>query len=249
MKIKRIVSVAAAALTAASLMTVSASTASADEGYHAYIGIQTQNFSFRNAWNDTTYGKDVAGDDGTVYFDQITGWDGADAVNKGGVFTDAEITGDGTYSVKVTDFDFGSDEYLNLLFVSTDIPLDSGASISDVKVIMDGQTKYTFDEGFLSPDETSYLQPMAINIWNSDLGGQDGLFGYVMPEDSVEIQFTVSGLSAAAPAAEEEAPAETEAPAADDSTTSASTGNTSVGAIAAVMAVAAGAAFAAKKRN
>lgn len=130
-----------------------------------------------------------------VYFDQLTGWEnpGNIAVSKGGVFTDAEITGDGTYSVSVTDFDFGEDESLNLLFVSTDIPLDAGITISDVKVIMDGSTKYTFDEAYLSPDEKEYVSPMCINIWNEDLGKQDGLFGYMMPTDSIELQFTVSG--------------------------------------------------------
>ena len=38
-----------------------------------------------------------------------------------------------------------------------------------------------------------YWSPMCINIWNEDLGKQDGLFGYMMPTDSIELQFTVSG--------------------------------------------------------
>ena len=58
---------------------------------------------------------------------------------------------------------------------------------------MDGNTKYTFDEAYLSPDEKEYVSPMCINIWNEDLGKQDGLFGYMMPTDSIELQFTVSG--------------------------------------------------------
>lgn len=142
-----------------------------------------------------SYGKGIVGEEGTEYFIQITGWDDPTAVNKGGVFTDAEITGDGTYSVKVTDFDFGKDETLNLLFVSTDIPLES-CTISDVKVILDGSTKYTFDEAYLSPDEQTYMQPKAINILNDDFGKAEGLFGYTMPTDSIEVQFTVSGLAA-----------------------------------------------------
>ena len=208
-------------------------------------------------WNEGTYGKDIVADDGTVWFDQLTGWDGPTALNKGGNFTDAVITGDGTYSVSVTDFDFGDDETFNLLFISTDIPLDQDVTFSDVKVILDGQTKYTFDEAYLSPDEATYYSPMMINIWNDDLGKQDGLFGYVMPEDSIEIQFTVSGLGAAsaAPAeteaaAETEAPAETaaEAPKADSSTTSAKTGNAGAAAVAAVMVAAGAAALVSKKK-
>ena len=109
---------------------------------------------------------------------------------------------------------------LNLLFVSTDIPLDKGVSVTDVKISMDGQTKYTFDEAYQSPDEQTYVMPMAINIWNDDLGKQDGLFGYIMPSSSIEVTFTISGLGSAeaaeeapAEAEEEAAPAEEEAPA------------------------------------
>ena len=193
MKFSKLLSTACAAAIAASALAIPAS---ADEvSYHAYLGVQSASYTFRNAWNDATYGQGVTSDDGMVYFDQLTGWEnpGNIAVNKGGVFTDAEITGDGTYSVSVTDFDFGEDETLNLLFISTDIPLDAGITISDLKVIMDGNTKYTFDEAYLNPDDKEYVSPMCINIWNDDLGKQDGLFGYMMPTDSIELQFTVSG--------------------------------------------------------
>ena len=193
MKFSKLLSTACAAAIAASALAIPAS--AEDVSYHAYLGVQSASYTFRNAWNDATYGQGITSDDGMVYFDQLTGWEnpGNIAVNKGGVFTDAEITGDGTYSVSVTDFDFGEDETLNLLFVSTDIPLDAGITISDVKVVMDGNTKYTFDEAYLSPDEKEYMSPMCINIWNEDLGKQDGLFGYMMPTDSIELQFTVSG--------------------------------------------------------
>lgn len=250
MKKLRTLSAIAAAALAVSMIPVSAS---AEETYHAYIGVQSASFSFRNAWYEPNYGMGITSDDGMVYFDQITGWDNNVAVNKGGVFTDAEITGDGTYTVSVTDFDFGSDESLNLLFVSTDMPLDCGATISDVKVVMDGNTKYTFDEAYLSPDAKDYLEPMCINIWNDDLGKQDGLFGYSMPSNSIEVTFTVSGLDAAAPAAEEteapaeEAPAE-EAPAAAEETTAPKTGNAAAGSILAVMGLAAAAAVISKRK-
>lgn len=234
---------------AVAALSVAAMPVSAADTYHAYIGVQTQNFAFRNAWNEPSYGLGVTSDDGMVYFDQITGWEGSTALNKGGDFTDVEITGDGTYKVAVTNFDFGADEYLNLLFVSTDIPLDCGASISDVKIIMDGNEKYTFDEAYLSPDETTYMNPMAINIWNDDLGKQDGLFGYMMPTSSIEIEFTVSGLgeAAAEDTAADDAAAE-ETPVSDSETTSSTTGNTSAAALAAVMGVAAAAAFVAKRK-
>lgn len=239
------------AITAAA-MAVSAFAAmpvSAADTYHAYIGIQTQNFSFRNAWDEGSYGKGVTGDDGMVYFDQITGWDNNVAVSKGGSFTDVEITADGTYTVGVSDFDFGSDEYLNLLFVSTDIPLDAGVTISDVTVVMDGQEKYTFDEAYLDPDSTTYLRPTAINIWNDDLGKQDGLFGYIMPSSSVEMTFTVSGMGSGAAAADT-ASADTSAPAADTTAAaSPATGNVPAAVMVSVMAAAGAAVAVSRKRK
>ncbi|MDE6592128.1 MAG: hypothetical protein K2K57_03580 [Oscillospiraceae bacterium] len=258
MKKSRIACALTAAAVAASLTAFSGISASAEESYNAYIGVQSASFTFRNAWNEDTYGKDIVADDGTVWFDQLTGWDGPTALNKGGNFTDAVITGDGTYSVSVTDFDFGDDETFNLLFISTDIPLDKEVSFTDVKVILDGQTKYTFDDAYLSPDEATYYSPMMINIWNDDLGKQDGLFGYVMPEDSIEIQFTVSGLGAASSAeaeteaeteaATEAAPEATEAPKSDSTTTSSKTGNVGAAAVAAVMVAAGAAALVSKKK-
>ena len=252
MKLSKVLSVAAAAAVASSLCAV---TSSAEGTYHAYLGIQSASFTFRNAWNEGTYGQGQTSDDGLVYFDTLIGWDADNnAVDMGGDFTDAEITGDGTYSVSLTgDFDFGSDETLNLLFVSTDIPLDAGISITDVKVKIDGNTKHTFDEAYLSPDETTYVSPMAINIWNSDLGGSDGLFGYTMPASSVEIEFTVSGMGDAASedTSAEETTAEetTDAPVSDDTTTSAATGNASAALIAAVAAAAGTAAVLSRKRK
>ncbi|MCI7350107.1 MAG: hypothetical protein MSH60_05050 [Ruminococcus sp.] len=256
MKMSKILAAAAAGAMAVSMMA--AMPASAEGTYHAYLGIQSASFTFRNAWYEPNYGQGVAAEDGTNYFDHLTGWDGPTATNNGGTFTDAEITGDGTYSVSLTgDFNFGSDEALNLLFVSTDIPLDAGITISDVKVKIDGSTKYTFDEAYLSPDAAEYLEPMAINIWNDDLGKADGLFGYTMPTSSVEVEFTVSGMAAApaeetTEAAPEEtaAPAETEAAPADTTeTTAPATGNASAAAIVAVMAVAGTAAVISKKRK
>jgi hypothetical protein len=186
---------AAVNMTAFAALPVSAAEVDLDGTYHAYIGVQSASYTFRNAYDDATYGYGVTADDGTVWFDQLTGWDGPTALNKGGNFTDAEIAGNGTYSVSVNDFDFGDDESLNLLFVSTDIPLNDQIKITDVKVIMDGQTKYTFDDAFMDPDAAEYMKWLAINIWNDELGGSDGMFGYVMPSDSIELQFTVSGFN------------------------------------------------------
>ena len=248
MKKSRIFGVIAAAAMAVSAF-VSMPVSAADT-YHAYLGVQTNpSWIFRNGWNDASFGKDYEA------FNKLSK-DGAPA-DIDGTFTDVDITGDGTYKVSLTGADLSGEDLFSLLFVSTDIPADSGVSITDVKVIIDGQTKYTFDEAYIPEDTGDYITVQARNIWNDELGKEDGLFAYTMPNDSVEMEFTVSGIGAAdaapaddAAAAPADDAADTSAPAADTApTTSASTGNVPVAAMASVAAVAGVVAVVSRKRK
>ncbi len=239
MKIKKIIAAAAAAVVAVSTMAISAFA----DSYHAYLGVQTNpSWIFRNGWSDTTYGRDTYDS-----FDKLSK-DGAPA-DIAGTFTDVEITGDGTYKVSLTGANLSDEEKFSLLFVSTDIPADSGVSITNVKVIIDGQEKYTFAEGYIPEDTGDYIQVQARNIWNDDLGKDEGLFAYTMPTDSVEMEFTVSGLGSGAAASNEADTAETTETTETTTTTSPTTGNVPAAVMVSVMAVAGAAAVASKKRK
>ncbi|MGF7143856.1 hypothetical protein HNQ56_002286 [Anaerotaenia torta] len=195
--------------------------------YHAYLGIQSESFIFRNPWSDASYGAN-----GTEWekhgignnFNGLTGWDGADIITYPAVFTDCEIKGNGTYQVSISDFDFGNDSSFNTLFVSTDIPLEgNNLTFTNIKVIMGGSTKYTFDQGIVpgidSTDEKDYYEVHCINIWNKEkLGGEEGLFAYSIPRDSIILEFTVSGFAydKAEETAVTEPPAATEAAGTED---------------------------------
>ncbi len=211
--------------------------------YNAYIGIQSANYSFRNAFNEPTYGM------GTEYFNQITGWDASNnAVVREGTITDAEIAGNGTYTVSIKGLDFADgSETLNLLFLSTDIPLESGVTISDVNIRIGGKSVYDFEEAFLDPDDDEFLKPLFINIWNKELTAENE-FAYTLSAGmDVEITFTVSGFAYDNPNAVAEetttvAPETTKAPensttqAATQASTSADEGGVSVGLIIAIVA-------------
>ena len=240
MKIKKIIAAAAAAVVAVSTMAISAF---ADDTYHAYLGVQTNpSWIFRNGWTDASFGKDYEA------FDKLSK-DGAPA-DIAGTFTDVEITGDGTYKVSLTGADLSDEEKFSLLFVSTDIPVDAGVSITNVKVIIDGQEKYTFAEAFIPEDTGEYIQVQARNIWNDDLGGDEGLFVYTMPNDSVEMEFTVSGMGSGAAASDSAADtADTAETTETTTTTSPTTGNVPAAVMVSVMAVAGAAAVASKKRK
>ena len=161
--------------------------------YNAYIGVQSETYIFRNAWNDASYGKDV--EDG-LYFNRLTGWDGDVAVSYDGVYEDAAITANGTYSVTVTTGEkgFGSDSKFHLLFVSTDIPskaIKQGViTVSDVTVKFgEGRTQ---EYGEINTDG-EYLQ---IDILN-DYQQSSEPVAYSMPgaNETITISFTVSGLA------------------------------------------------------
>jgi hypothetical protein len=157
--------------------------------YNAYFGVQTVSYIFRNAWNDS-YGID------TTNWTHLTGWDGPDEVDYGGSFTDAVITGNGEYTVGVElgDMAFGEDEAFNLLFVSTDIPgvlLDEGyITISDVRTSMDAREgrEYTYADS-----EGGYVRILVMNTYDNNVGTET--IPFIMPTESIDISFTISGLA------------------------------------------------------
>lgn len=210
--------------------------------FNVYFGVQTAAYSFRNAWNDS-YGL------GTPEWNQITGWNGNDEVVRTGTITDAVIKGNGTYTVSLTGVDFADDaETLNLLFLSTDIPLDKGVEISDITVRMGGKKVYEFEESYQDPDTKDYIKSLLINTYN-DAFKADNEFAYTLSAGmDIEITFTVSGLAYDNPDAVpsgDTTPVETSAAsttqAANQATTTAgadaaSQGGVSVGVIIAIVA-------------
>lgn len=163
--------------------------------YHAYFGVQTPTWIFRNAHDDATYGKDSG------CFDQL-GFIEGEWIAQGGQFTDVEIAGNGTYTVGMTGFDFsgtfneqpilGADGLFNLLFVSTDLPMNDGIVISDVTLKMDGKEITTQESAFLDQDSKEVKKILLANIWNNEI---PALPYYAAPTQSIEISFTVSGFA------------------------------------------------------
>ena len=108
--------------------------------FHAYIGVQGKDtYVFRNSWDEANYGRDSA--EHPEFFGRLTGWDpDNNAVDYGGSFVDAEISGNGEYAVSLTTGDMGMGETkdYNMLFVSTDIPSrlvkDGFLTIDNVRV-------------------------------------------------------------------------------------------------------------------
>ena len=161
--------------------------------YHAYLGFQTPKYSFRNAFDDATYGRD------SEVFNQVTGWDDDNnAVKMSGDFTDVVIAGNGTYTVSVdnlsfTDDEFSSQDYMNIIALSTDIPNTKEVTISDVELKIDGKSVELAGVGaILSPDSKDYVNILLQNIWNEDV---KTIGFYSVPMTKMSITFTVSGFA------------------------------------------------------
>lgn len=202
MKKRKILAAAAAAVAAASVLAVSAG------AYTGYLGFQNTVYSFRNAWNDGGYGLNSGND----AFSHVIVWGGNDPetypeledyfdyditgylldVN----YTDADITEDGTYTVALDGFDWSLDGAIsfNLLYLDTDIPQSTGAKITSISAVIDGQVTQTIEDPLQNPDEKEYVSVLLENIWNTDIGDYTG--GY--PTQSLALQFTVEGLSSGA---------------------------------------------------
>ncbi len=255
MKKTRLAVASAAAVVSASVLALSAG------AYNAYIGLQTQTYSFRNAWTEASYGK------ATPYFNGWIVWgdgdnpeetfpdyeDNFDYDINGYVlpasYTDASFDADGTYTVKAEGIDWAlkGETDFNLVFVSTDLPANAGLTISDVAVAVDGTVVKTVDS--YTYDETAeYIEIDLANIWNPDIGA----WGLAFPTSDVSIQFTVAGLSAVADTAADTAaaPAAGDVDAATDSSKgSPDTGIADVAAIAGLGLVAVGAIVVTRKRK
>ena len=200
-----------------------------DGEYHAYVGFQSPTYSFRNEWFEPNYGG------ATEYFNQVTGWDAENnAVVRAGEFTDVTIAGNGTYTVKATGLDlegdFDSQQYMNLIFFSTDIPYSEDIVFSDIKLSVND-----FDvnvENFVVPEDAEYLSVQLQNIWDKENGIAEIAY-YPVPVTDISITFTVSGFNYdAAPV--EEAPAE-DAVAEEPTTVEDEKGGLSTGAIAGII--------------
>lgn len=160
--------------------------------YNAYIGIQTPNWSFRNAYDDATYGL------GTDFFNQITGWDADNnAITIPGNIHDTVISGNGTYTVSIDglsfpDGEFSTQEFLNLIFISTDIPNSGEITFSDVKLTIDGKNVDLPNGAILDPDSKEVTKLLLQNIWNNDC---KEIGYYAVPMTDISITFTVSGFA------------------------------------------------------
>jgi hypothetical protein len=175
--------------------------------YHGYLCFQTPVYSFRNACDDGSYGINGTSNTDEIGYGIVHAWDGSTLISDPGEFQDAAITGDGTYTVSVTGLAWNSDEfasqdYYNLIFLSTDIPVDALNSddfsitvdelkVGDKAVELDPELIINNWDDTEEEDElTTGLQVSLQNIW----GDNAKIASYDVNATSMSITFTITGL-------------------------------------------------------
>lgn len=231
MKFSKVIAAGVAAAAVASTLAV---TASAADAFDAYIGFQTTVYSFRNAWDDGSYGADSG------YHDSFIVWGSGDSPEEtfpdyedefdydvngyllDATYDDVTVDENGTYTVTASDIDWAVDKAsdFNLIFVSTDAPNDGSITCTEAKIIVDGEVVKTIADP-ICDDSQQHFNISLVNIWNSDIGS----YGLAYPTESLAVEFTVTGFDEDADDAAAEEPAD-ENPAAAEPAAAPTAGDT-----------------------
>ena len=134
-----------------------------------------------------------------------------------GEWVDAEIKGNGTYTVEFTSSDIGGVSTFTQLQVATDIPKTDEIKFTDLQAYVNDNFMYSYPEVFMDDDKCSgaFCCAIAYNNWRSKLKEAGCMNEACIPETGdvkFTLTFTVSGFNYDKEVEETEAP-ETEAPA------------------------------------
>lgn len=167
--------------------------------YHAYMLITVQeSWVFRSRFFEAGQGVDFDN-----YNQLVTSLNGADNTPLGGSFEDAVITGNGHYTLKLTDIggklSTGAEDKASLAILgfTTDIPYNQGITFDNVNVIIDGIDKGTRSGEDVYYDKDDSLDPglctvELANIWHDECKNPLSLS---LAQDTIEISFDVSGFN------------------------------------------------------
>lgn len=161
-----------------------------DGTYHAYVMIQGPKYTFRDAYDNSSTGY------GTDLFNQVTyQGDTAEGTSVAATINDVEIAGNGTYVASIIGIEwpedeFSDQEYMNIIALSTDIPNSGEITISDIKLIIDGNEIKANE--LLNEESVDYAQYILQSVYNDEASSAGY---YAVPFSDISISFTVSGMN------------------------------------------------------
>ena len=241
MKIRNIISAAAACAVAAAALVMPTS---AEDSYVAGITWQSSSYYFRNNIAQTEL----------LYWDNARG---EAAPLEGATYTDATITGDGTYTVELNGVKDGG---WNMLKLETNIDLDATPDIKlEITDVELNGASVDFDKEAASMSDGAATASDDYSDWDFSIAntGRVQLINVydnlaAIPNDtyeSVKVTFTVSGMSAAEATDTGAADTADTAVTTDADKGSPDTGVEGIAAVAGLAVVAAGALAISRKRK
>ena len=184
----------------------------AQKAYNAYLGFQTDNYSFHDPWDSEKYGINGKGDKtGKLddYKTQVGYWDGDSLKKATAQFTNAEIKENNvTYTVamsgvnlktlKGADKDAKASTCFNSLFISTDIPVAMKGVTATASLKIDGQQIQT-NVAVPANTEAKYYELYLCDLYYDTHKTEKapyikGKLLETLPASSIEITFTMKGV-------------------------------------------------------
>lgn len=189
--------------------TVAPTAAPASNSYNAYLGFQTDNWLFRDPWNNADTGlksKDYnyKSQIGLSYGGKTTAINAKikDAkIVQGTTKYDISISGVNLQTLKGNDAKATVATMFKMLYISTDIPLTmKGVKCSDATLKLDGKEIKKYKTVPCKGDANGYYQLMLANAYAPEDGTKGAEYPSgkelkTLPTDSIEVSFSISGVN------------------------------------------------------
>ena len=168
-----------------------------NEGIHAYLAYQTTTWDYRNAYTPI---RGLSKGSHSWEYIQATG---SEITADKTTVTDVKLTANGEYTVAIEGIDLSGANAFNMLSVATDIEkkVYPDIAVTNTIVKFDGVEQEGAPFDLIVKTDDKYYNFMLINKWDGDLPVEDYPLGVVnanenlaMPQQSIEITFTISGL-------------------------------------------------------
>ena len=171
--------------------------------YNAYLGFQTDDWLFRDPWNNSETGLKCKDYD---YLKQVA-WNHGGKTNPINVtsITDAKMEKNGVkYNLSIKGLDVkkvsSASTKFNMLFITTDIPLSmKGVEVKNAVLKIDGKKIKEYKVVPNKADASKYYQFMLADAYAPADGTKDAPYPSgaelkTLPTDSIEVEYTVSGV-------------------------------------------------------
>ncbi len=168
-----------------------------NHGIQAYLSYQTTTWDYRDAYTP------ISGLSSGSHSWEYIHASGAEVTAENTTVTDVKLTENGEYTVAIDGIDLSGANAFNMLSVATNIPLEDypNIAVTGASIKFDGVELEGGPFELIVKTDDKYYNFMVINRWDGKtpveeypLGVMNANENLTMPQKSIEITFTISGL-------------------------------------------------------